>query len=168
MPQMIRWDDFHPEMNLFDALSENEFRKLLTISRRKTVEAGSALLREGRYGDTLFIILDGKVKVYKDGDQQQPIEIAILGSGSVFGEMAVFDNQPNSASVLTVEDTILLEIDRTQLFEFLQKNPKTGFAIMHTLIYVLSSRLRKANVHASSMASTNPELADTLNNLLKN
>ena len=164
----IRWDDFHPEMNLFDALSENEFRKLLTITRRRTVESGSALLREGGKGDTLFIILDGKVKVFKTGDHQQPVEIAILGSGSVFGEMAVFDNQPNSASVLAVEDTILLEIERDRLFDFLKQNPATCFTIMHTLIYVLAARLRKANVHATSMASSNPELADTLNTLLKN
>ena len=69
----IHMDDFHPEMNLFDALSPEAFKKMLGIARRESVEAGSALLREGAMGDTLYIILSGKVKVYKTGDNMEAI-----------------------------------------------------------------------------------------------
>jgi CRP/FNR family cyclic AMP-dependent transcriptional regulator len=161
----IEMSDFHPEMNLFDALSPAEFKKLLGIARRENVEAGSALMREGGEADTLSIILAGKVRVFKNGDSGEPIEIALLGSGSIFGEMGVFDGQPASATVLTAEDTITLQIPRQRLFEFLKANPETAFTIMHTLIYILSNRLRKANVHASSVASSNPALSDALDQL---
>jgi CRP/FNR family cyclic AMP-dependent transcriptional regulator len=164
--QSIQLADFHPEMNLFDALDPQAFRKLLGIARRDTVEAGSALLREGGEADTLSVILAGKVKVYKDGDDGQPIEIAVLGSGSIFGEMGVFDGQPASATVMAVEDSSVLLIPRQRLFDFLQANPAIAFTMMHTMIYILSSRLRKANVHASSVASSNPGLAGALNDLL--
>src|SRR5581483_6136455 len=106
----IHMDDFHPEMNLFDALSPEAFKKILGIARRENVEAGSALLRAGAGGDTLYIILSGRVKVYKTGDNGEQIELAILGSSSIFGEIGVFDGQPNSASIITIEDSIILAI----------------------------------------------------------
>jgi CRP-like cAMP-binding protein len=162
----IHMDDFHPEMNLFDALSPEAFKKLLGIARRETVEAGSALLREGAMGDTLYIILSGKVKVYKTGDNMEPIEIAVLNSGSTFGEMGVFDGQPNSATILTAEDSIVLAITRTRLFDFLHENPNIAISLLHTMIYILSERLRKANVHATSVASTSSSLAGALTELL--
>jgi CRP/FNR family cyclic AMP-dependent transcriptional regulator len=162
----IQLADFHPEMSLFDALSPDAFRKLLRIARRETVEAGSALLREGAEADTLSVILAGKVKVYKTGDNLEQIEIAVLGSGSIFGEMGVFDGQKASASIIAVEDTIVLQIGRDRFFQFLHENPDIAITLMHTMIYILSSRLRKANVHATSVASTNPDLATALYSLL--
>jgi CRP/FNR family cyclic AMP-dependent transcriptional regulator len=164
--QSIHLADFHPEMNLFDALSPEAFRKLLGIARRETVEAGSALLREGGDADTLSVILAGKVKVFKDGDDGQPMEIAVLGSGSIFGEMGVFDGQPASATILAAEDSSVLLIPRARLFEFLKANPDIAFSMMHAMIYILSARLRKANVHASSISSSNPLLGQALNDLL--
>ena len=162
----IHMDDFHPEMNLFDALSPDAFKKILSIARRENVEAGSALLRESATGDTLFIILAGRVKVFKTGDNGEQIELAILGSGSIFGEMGVFDGQPNSASIITIEESILLTISRERLFDFLHQNPDIAIPLMHTMIFILSARLRKANVHATSVASTNPDLATALYSLL--
>ena len=162
----IHMDDFHPEMNLFDALTPEAFKKILGIARRENVEAGSALLRESAAGDTLYIILSGRVKVYKTGDNGEQIELAILGSGSIFGEMGVFDGQSNSASIITVEDSILLAITRTRLFDFLHQNPEIAIPLMHTMIYILSARLRKANVHATSVASTSTNLATALTDLL--
>lgn len=165
--QAIQLADFHPEMNLFDALAPEAFRKLLGIARRESVEAGSALLREGGEADTLYIVLAGRVRVYKKGDNGEDIEIAMLGSGSIFGEMGVFDGQPASASILAAEDTIVLQIPRQRLFEFLKANPEIAFTMMHTMIYILSSRLRKANVHATSVASSNPALSEALTDLFK-
>lgn len=162
----IHLDDFHPEMNLFDALSPEAFKKILSIARRENVEAGSALLREGADGDTVYIILSGKVKVYKTGDNGEQIEIAGLNSGSIFGEMGVFDGEVNSATVIAVEDSILLAITRQRLFDFLQENPAIAIPLMHTMIYILSSRLRKANVHTTSVASSNTPLASALTDLL--
>jgi CRP-like cAMP-binding protein len=162
----IHMDDFHPEMNLFDALTPEAFKKILGIARRENVEAGSALLREGAVGDTLHIILSGRVKVYKTGDNGEQIELAILGSGSIFGEMGVFDGQANSASIITIEDSILLSITRARLFDFLHQNPEIAIPLMHTMIYILSARLRKANVHATSVASTSTNLAGALTDLL--
>jgi CRP-like cAMP-binding protein len=162
----IHMDDFHPEMNLFDALTQDAFKKILSIARRENVDPGSALLREGATGDALFIILSGRVKVFKTGDNGEQIELAILGSGSIFGEMGVFDGQPNSASIITIEDSILLSITRDRLFEFLLENPQIAIPLMHTMIFILSARLRKANVHATSVASTSTTLAGALTDLL--
>ena len=162
----LGWSDFHPEMNIFDALSPEAFKKLLSIAERSTVEAGSTLIRENRKGHAMYIVLSGRVRVFKTGDDDQQIELAILGSGSVFGEMALFDGMPSSATVMAAEESILLEIQRDDLFPFLQKNPEISFPLMHALIYILSARLRKANVHSTSVASSSNHLADALQDLL--
>ena len=166
MGSTIHLDDFFPEMNLFDALSPDAFKKILSVARRENVEAGSALLREGAQGDTLYIILNGRVKVYKKGDQGEDIEIATLSSGSVFGEMGVFDGQQNSATVIAADDCIILAITRQRLFDFLEVNPEIAITMMHTMIFILSSRLRKANVHATSVASSGAGLSNALSDLL--
>jgi CRP/FNR family transcriptional regulator, cyclic AMP receptor protein len=163
----IKTEDFFPEMNLLDSLNPIAFQKFISIAKRQTAEAGSALLREGSQGEYLYVILDGKFKVFKTGDNLEQIELAILNSGSTFGEMAVFDGQPSSATVIASEDSIILEISRRDLFEFIQKNHDIGLQLMHAMIYILSSRLRKANAHASSVASTNPMLSETLVELLQ-
>ncbi len=160
-------DDLHPEMNLFDALPSEAFKKLLTISSRLRVEAGGILLREGGEGDAIRILMAGRAKVFKGGDEGEQIDLAILGSGSVFGEMGVFDGLPNSASVIALEDCVYLEIPRDRLFPFLKENPETAIILMRTLIYILSERLRKSNVHATSVASTTSGLSNSLADLLK-
>ncbi len=165
MSANLELNDFHPEMNLFDALSPEAFKKLLSIARRENVESGSALLREGADGDIIHIILAGRVRVYKSGDTGEQIEIATLGTGSVFGEMSVFDGQANSASVLAIEDCILLQIPRQRLFDFLKANPEISFTVLHTLVFILSTRLRKANVNATSAASSNPALSEALSSI---
>jgi CRP-like cAMP-binding protein len=158
--------EFHPEMNLFDALPAEDFKRLLSIARRENVEAGSALMREGGEADTLHVILDGKVKVFKTGESGEPMELATLGAGSVFGEMGVFDGLPASATIMAVEDSIVLQISRPLLYHFLQTNPDIAFTLMHTLIYILSNRLRRSNVHATSSAGAQ-SLASVWDSLLK-
>lgn len=159
-------DKLHPEMNLFDALPAEAFKKMLAIAQRTTVEAGTILLRENGEGDSIRIILTGKVRVFKSGENSEEIELAILSSGSVFGEMGVFDGLPNSASVIALEETILLEIPRESLFQFLRENPEISLILMRTLIYILSSRLRKANVQSHTVASSSSALGNTLADLI--
>ena len=161
------WSDFHPEMNLFDALAPEAFRKILGAASRITMDAGSVIIREGKKGESMYILMDGQVRVYKRGDKEEEIQLAVLGAGSVFGEMSLFDGQPSSATVLTTQESILLEIGRDDLFEFMRENPEIGIPLMHTLIYILSSRLRKANVHAASVASSTSGLGDALQALFK-
>jgi CRP-like cAMP-binding protein len=155
-----------PERNLFDDLPNDEFKRLLGIAKRVKVPAGTVLLREGEEGDAVRIMLTGRVKVYKTAEDATEIGIAELESGSVFGEMGVFDNLPNSASVIAVQDSFLLEIPRAALLDFLQANPKVAITLMGTIIHILSVRIRKSNIYVSNVHGTNTRIADSFSDAL--
>jgi CRP-like cAMP-binding protein len=123
---------------VFRYLNDAEIRKLLTISRRKPFEAGEELIAENSLGTETFILLRGSVQLVKGG-----MRIRGLGVGSCFGEMAIFENAPRSASVWSQEDGELLSISRAGLFPLLQRDPKLAVKLLWAVCQMLNGRLRK-------------------------
>ena len=77
-----------------------------------TADAGRSIIREGDIGETLFVVYEGTVRVFKENDAGVDREVAQLGSGDVFGEIALLENVPRTASVKAETDTVLLALDR--------------------------------------------------------
>ena len=94
------------------------------------------LLREGEFGDSLFIVADGAVRVHK-GSQN----LAVLRKGDCVGEMALLDYSPRSADVTVEEDAALFRIEREDFYEVTATNPE----IMQAIVRMLVRRLREAN-----------------------
>jgi glutamate/tyrosine decarboxylase-like PLP-dependent enzyme len=86
-------------------LIEYQLDELVNCSKTTTLEAGQILFAEGDKANNVYLILSGKVKVYKEDVDGNKIEFATLGKGSFFGEMALFDNGIRSASVRSLEDS---------------------------------------------------------------
>lgn len=106
----------------------------------KEVPAGTILFRDGDTGDEMFIIKSGKVKIFKKiGDVEKTL--AVLGPGEFFGEMAIIDGQPRSASAQALEDCRLLVINSEIFDTMLRNNPEIAVRI----IKKLSQRLRETN-----------------------
>ena len=114
-------------------------RRLAMVARYADETAGAAgqcLATEGDVGDQLFLICEGSAVVKKQGE-----EIAKLGPGDCFGEMALIDGEPRSASVELLEDSQLLAIHRRD-FDFMMKQVPD---IAREMLVVLSRRLREAD-----------------------
>jgi glutamate/tyrosine decarboxylase-like PLP-dependent enzyme len=84
-------------------LTHGQIKKLLDHAKKETIEAGSEICCEGETADKVYLILEGKVKVYKSDSQGNETELAIIEKGNMFGEMALFDRGVRSASVRTLE-----------------------------------------------------------------
>jgi serine/threonine protein phosphatase PrpC len=129
------------EISLFRHLDMGELCKVLNIVRPQQCEKGEVILKEGEQGDALFAILDGKFVVTRAG---QPI--TWLQRGTHFGEMALFNNRPRSATVEALEKSRVLVMERARFNELIRKEPQLGVKLLWAFSQVLSLRLDDTSV----------------------
>jgi CRP/FNR family cyclic AMP-dependent transcriptional regulator len=121
-------------VDFFDRTSDQVLAELATILIEVEVPAGSDVFAKDDMGYSMYIIVDGRVRVH-DGDR----EIATLAEGNFFGEMALLDTVDRSASVTAVEDTRLLQMDQEPFYVLLEDHSEVGRRIMQ----LLTGRLRR-------------------------
>src|SRR5262245_2957334 len=97
---------------------------------------GTIIFQEGEVGHSMFAIKRGRVAIKVDGNT-----VDTLADGEIFGEMALLDHAPRTASVLTLEETELVEIDEPQFYILVRQNPHFALQLMQ----LLSERLRRAD-----------------------
>jgi len=122
-------------VNLFQTIPTEELSKVAQITDEEQFNANVPLFVEGDYGDSLYIILDGDVKIHK-GDRH----IASLGKGACLGEMALLDQEPRSADATMETDATLLKITQEDFYEIMSSN----IEIMQGIVKLLTGRLRDA------------------------
>ncbi len=115
---------------------------------------GEALMRQGGIATSLFVIQHGRVRVTRStADGGEPIELAIVGPGSVVGEIGVLDGLPRTATVVAMQDTEVLELDADALAEIMVQYPSAAVALLH----VVSGRLRDADELVAWYAQRHPD-----------
>ena len=126
---------------LFGELNDDDLDWIICTGELEKISTGTVLIREGEPIDNLYIVLQGTV-VVSVAVLDSTHEIAMLGSGEVFGEMSFIDNRLPSASVEAVEDSLVLSVPCDQLMNLL--NQDIGFAsrFYKAISLFLSSRLR--------------------------
>ena len=111
-----------PDLAQLSALGEQgEYRK------------GTLLIREGDEGDSMFIILSGRVKVFAMDSIDHEVTYGIYGTGDIVGEMSL-DGGPRSASVITLETTVCAVVSKRTLREFMTERPDFAFSLLITII----------------------------------
>ena len=95
------------------------------------------IVREGDRGEEMFVLQTGKVKITKNTPTGE-MTLTTLESGSIFGEMALFDKTPRSANVIAVGQARVLSIDKKKLFKTINRDPTLVFKILNSL----SARVR--------------------------
>ena len=121
-------------VELFQGLDRRELQRLESIARRRTYDTGQVILREGDTGIGLFLVLKGKVRVTQGDGTPQARELATIGEGGAFGEMALFrDFGRRSATVTAVEPTECLVLHRLDFLDQLRSNPEIAIKLLDTL-----------------------------------
>lgn len=117
--------------------------------QRQRFAANATIVEEGQVGGQIYLVLTGRVRVLGDVylDEERRIRPGFfdLDAGEVFGELALFDREPRSASVVAVSDCELAVIDGDRLLAFLDAHTDLGYGVMKDLISALVVRLRKTN-----------------------
>lgn len=109
------------------------------MGSKREVSKGEIIFREGEYGDEIYLLKKGRVKIYREINGDEKV-LAVLEGGSVFGEMAVIENDTRSASAQAIVKSELIIVDRSALLDKIKEN-----SFIRYLISSLISRLKKVN-----------------------
>ena len=141
----------HPllkQIPLFSDLSDADLNILSDGMTRRTFRKDVFVINEEDISNALYIIISGRVNITKTHEDGKEVVIAILKEGDYFGEMAVIDEEPRSASVVTREISELFVLRTQDFHSILTKNPLLALKIMRGL----TRRLRQADRKIESLA----------------
>lgn len=124
---------------IFKELRDDFIVRLTSVMDELSFPANYTIFRQGEEGRSLYIVVSGRVKVHI-GDKK----LAEIDKGKYFGEMAVFDTQPRSASATTLEPCECLELTQEQLYEAIEETPE----IAVNIIRELSRLIRRLNEYS--------------------
>jgi len=128
------------QVPLFSACTDKDLKAIASLMDRVEMKEGTVLATEGEPGREMFVIGDGKASVSIKGK-----EIATLGPGDFFGEMALLDQGPRSATVTVEDDSVLYVVDPRGFSSLIEQNP----TVTRKILRVLAQRLRTAEKGAS-------------------
>ncbi len=121
-------------VSIFSQTPDRILAELAQLMEEEILDADTNIFMKDDVGDKMYVIVSGEVRVH-DGDTT----ITQLGERAIFGEMALLDNEPRSASITTMKSTHLLTLDQTTFFELMEAQ----IEIAHGVIRVLSKQLRE-------------------------
>ncbi|NES71423.1 MAG: cyclic nucleotide-binding domain-containing protein [Okeania sp. SIO2D1] len=127
---------FIRRVSIFQELRDEFLVKLASAMDELSFPAHHNIFQQGEEGRSLYIVVSGKVKVHL-GDR----ELARLEEGAIFGEMSLFDAEPRSASITTIESCNCLTLNQLQLIDAIEETPEIAVNITRSL----SRRVRDLN-----------------------
>jgi CRP/FNR family cyclic AMP-dependent transcriptional regulator len=133
---------------LFASFPEEQLRMLATVVTRRSAPRSSTIMAAGDATDSLYIVLSGRLKVMMSDSDGKEVILAILGAGEFFGEMGLIDDEPRSASVVTLEPCELLSVAKRDFRKCMAENFEMSMAVMRGLV----RRLREADRKIGSLA----------------
>jgi CRP-like cAMP-binding protein len=125
---------------LFESLGDDDLHALAGKLREVAIEVGASVFAQGDEGDAMYVIEDGAVDIVA-GSGKQKVILASLFKRQFFGELALLDGAPRSASAIAIRATQLLALERDDFVEFIKKRPDAALAIMHEV----GERMRATN-----------------------
>lgn len=130
---------------IFAGLSNEELEKISSLCTQKDYEKGSIVVKEGDLARELYIVKEGAVEIVKGAGSSDEHSLARLWEGDCFGEMALIDIQPRSASVRTTRDSVIFALSNRDFLKLYQWKLHTYTMIVLNIAKEISRRLRKAD-----------------------
>ncbi len=135
-------------ISLFEGLPDEDLQAISDLAVTRHYAKNTLVICEGDRSDSLYIVLSGKVKVFLNDEEGKEVTLNIQGEGEYFGELAMLDDAPRSATVMTLEETRLAVVSKSAFDECLASNPKIAL----TVIRGLARRLRELTENVRSLA----------------
>jgi CRP/FNR family cyclic AMP-dependent transcriptional regulator len=124
-----------------------ELERLVPYFKLRTYRRGYPLFHQGDPGETFHVICEGRVKVLLPGEAGSDAIVAILGPGQEFGEMALLDGEPRSATIVALEDVKTLTLSRPDFLALLRRNP----GVVEAVLAGLARTIRRLDAHVSDL-----------------
>lgn len=134
--------NFLLEAPMFGDLDAAQLSQIVHIMQVQRLRNGQIIFREGDAGDAWYVIYDGIADVHKTDDFLPSRRIASLESRACFGEMAILDHSPRSASVVARGDTTVFRFPRREFEHLLHEDNLAAYKLIYEMAKVLSTRAR--------------------------
>jgi CRP-like cAMP-binding protein len=123
--KVIHLQDF----DIFANTSTEDLAFLAAITDEVKLDERQVIFKEGDFPDALYMIIEGKIRLTRDNE-----EVMVAGSNDSFGTWALFDDEPRVATATTLDECLLLRIDKEEFFDFLADNANITQSIIKTLV----------------------------------
>lgn len=144
---MIKSGDFSTIKNstMIQGFSDDDLAKLSEYCEMREMSEGTTVFIENMPGESLFLVKKGTIRISKmfaEGDEKT---LVVLGPEDVFGEMAVIDGLPRSATARVAEDAELISLKKKDLERLCTENAPLALKLVSNIVKVFSKRVREAN-----------------------
>ena len=142
-------------INLFEGLQASYLRRIASLGLEESYPTGDVIFKEGDQGDKMYLILDGAVRISRQVPGMGEEALAVLKTGTYFGEMALIDDFPRSADARAHEACRLFVIRKEDMEDLLFVDRDLAYDLLWTFVRTLSARLRSTNDKMTFLAVTN-------------
>jgi CRP/FNR family transcriptional regulator, cyclic AMP receptor protein len=148
------------EVELFEHLNDADRATLAAVVDVRRLDAGETLFNAGAPGESLFVVRSGEIELFIKDTAGQRIPLAIVGMGEVFGELALLDRSPRTATAIAMQSSELIELDREDLLLLFRTSPEAALR----LLAAMGRMTRKADelIRTRVSRNANEEVAEHL------
>ncbi|MEQ9325234.1 MAG: cyclic nucleotide-binding domain-containing protein, partial [Polyangiaceae bacterium] len=118
---------------IFEGLDSAQIDALARMAVRKTYRTREIVLRKGDPAMQMYVIAKGRLKAITAGAEGRQAALSIMGPGEVFGEVALLDGEPRSATITALEPCELIILNRNDFYHFLERNPSAAIGLLQVL-----------------------------------
>lgn len=112
----------------------------------KIFEDGETIIRQGDYGDCMYVIQEGQVEIIRELDENR-VRLAVRQKGEFFGEMAIFEHEVRSATVRALGNARVLTIDKKNFLRHIHEDPSLAYGVVQTM----SRRIRELSIEVTQL-----------------
>jgi len=138
---------------LFRGMRKTELLEFQKLMHRRDYQEDETVFYEGEPGVGMYIVQEGSVLIYKDKSDGDREVLAELSRGEFFGELALLDETPRSASAIAREDSKVLGLFRPDLLELIDRKPRLGNKLLFQLAEMIGERLKHTNEELQTLWS---------------
>lgn len=135
-------------VSLFDDLPEEELTRLVTGAHLLSLPAGTLIIQQGDVSDAMYVLLEGRLKVFLGNEEGREVILNFLDPGEAFGELALIDGEPRSASIMVIQPARMAMLPRSHFQECLGQSGEMA----RRLLLMLARRLRGLANQVGSLA----------------
>ena len=146
-------DDFLHSIPVFKDLNTTEFDGVVPYFTVKNYPKNSMIVLEEEYGDTVYFVKQGTIKISRLNDEGKEVILALLGNGEIFGELSALDGEARSANAHAQENCQVYSINSNDFLHML----KTNFKITYGLLGELAKRIRKSDQQIEALSLSDAE-----------
>ena len=139
--------DILKQVPIFKNLTSKELSQIIRLTHLRNYKLNEPVFKKLSPGEGMYIILEGTIEIFEPDSE---ITFAKLSSGDFFGELALLDEEPRSATAKAIKSSKLIGFFRTDLLVLIKRYPDLGNKILLNLSRVLGERLRQTNLELTT------------------